>query len=144
MTGEVQIKECGPVSVLLLAGDGLAVLLVLLVLGAVEDDEMVLLLAVMTVGRTGKLLVEAVALLVLLEAVGVVRVITPAVVVGAGTGTGPGRSSAGAGVTGVGVAKGAGSAACRFHHSGLLFSVSSLFGTTGILYAIVYVNYNDQ
>jgi hypothetical protein len=99
----------------------LAVLLVELVV-AVEKDETVLLLAVMTVGRTGKLLVEAVALLVLLEAVGVVRVVTPAVVVGAGTGTGPGRSSAGAGETGVGVAKGAGSAACRLHHNGLVLS----------------------
>jgi hypothetical protein len=98
----------------------LAVLLILLVLAVVEDDEMVLLLAVMTVGRTGRLLVEAVVLLVLLEAVGVVRVTTPAVVVGARTGTGPGISSAGA--AGVGVAKGAGSAACRFHHNGRLLS----------------------
>jgi len=119
----------------------LAVLLVLLVVGAVEDDEMVLLLAVITVGRTGKLLVEALALLVvLLETVAaVVRVITPAlVVVGTGTGTGPGISSAGP--AGVGVAKGAGSAACRFHHNGRAFSSFSLCGTTGILYELVYVN----
>jgi hypothetical protein len=97
----------------------LAVLLDLLVLAVVEEDEVLLLLAVMTVGRTGKLLVEAVALLeVLVEAVAaVVRVITPAVVVGAGTGT--------EGVAGVGVAKGAGSAACRFHHDGRLFSRSN-------------------
>jgi len=99
------------------------VLLDLLVVAVVEDDETVLLLDVMTVGRTGTLLVEAVVLAaVLLEAVAaVVRVVTPTlVVVGAGTGTGPGISSAGA--TGVGVAKGAGSPACRFHHNGLLFS----------------------
>ena len=110
------------------------VLLVLLVVAVVEDDEMVLLLEVMTVGRTGALLVEAIVLaVVLLEAVAdAVRVVTPAlVVVGAGTGTGPGISSAGA--AGVVVAKGAGSAACRFHHNGLLFLVSSLCGTTGIL-----------
>jgi hypothetical protein len=68
----------------------LAVLLDLVVVAVVEEDEMVLLLAVITVGRTGKLLVEAVVLLVLLEAVADVRVTTPAVVVGAGTGTGPG------------------------------------------------------
>jgi len=107
-------------------------LLVLLVVAVVEDDEMVILLEVMTVGRTGTLFVEVVALLVvLLEAVAVVRDIAPAlVVVGAGTGTGPGVSARAAGV---GVAKGAGSAACRFHHNGLLFSVSSLCGTTGIL-----------
>jgi hypothetical protein len=98
------------------------VLLVLLVLAVVEDDLKVLLLEVMTVGRTGKLLVDAVVLLVLLEAVADVRVTTPAVVVGAGTGTGLGISSAGAGAAGVGVAKGAGSAACRFHHNGLVLS----------------------
>jgi hypothetical protein len=109
--------------VLLLAEEALAVLLVLLVVAVVEEDETVLLLEVMTVGRTGKLLVEAVTLLVLLESVAaVVRVTTPSVVGGAGTGTGPGISSAGAGVAGVEVAKGAGSAACRFHHNGLVLS----------------------
>lgn len=104
---------------------GLEVLLVLLVLGVVEDI-VVLLLAVMTVGRTGRLLVEALVRAVVLveELAAGVRVITPVVVVvgnGAGTGAGPGRSSAG--VAGVGVWKGAGSAACRFHHKGLFFSL---------------------
>ena len=77
------------------------------------------------VGRTGKLLVEAVVLaMVLVEAVAaVVRVITAAVVVRAGTGIWPGRSSAGA--ARVGVVNGAGSAACRFHHNGRLFSYFS-------------------
>ena len=99
------------------------VLLDLMVVAVV--DEVALLLAVMIVGRTGKLLVEAVVLAVVrVEAVAaVVRVITAAVVVGAGTGTGPGRSSAGA--ARVGVANGAGSAACRFHHNGRLISCFS-------------------
>jgi len=80
---------------------------------------------VMIVGRTGKLLVEAVVVaMVLVEAVAtVVRVLTAAVVVRAGTGSWPGRSSAG--TARVGVANGAGSAACRFHHNGRLISCFS-------------------
>jgi len=120
--GTYRCKNAG-LSVLLLAEDVLRVLLDLMVVAVV--DEVALLLAVMIVGRTGKLLVEAVVLAVVrVEAVAaVVRVITAAVVVGAGTGTGPGRSSAGA--ARVGVANGAGSAACRFHHNGRLISCFS-------------------
>jgi hypothetical protein len=112
------------VLVMVLADDVLDVLVVLLV---VEDDGRAVVLLVDEVGRAGRLLVRTVVLAVVTRVVAaVVRVSALAVVVvgtGAGIGARPGRSSAGR--ARVGVWNGAGRAACRFHHNGLLFSVSS-------------------
>jgi hypothetical protein len=89
---------------------------VLLVL--VELDGVLLLLRLVSVvGRAGKILVGTVVPPVVGKAV--VRPLLVVVVgAGTGTGTGPGGSSAGTGR--LGVWKGAGSAACRFRHKGLL------------------------